>query len=1307
MSIQAFREMSPEKRGEGIDRRYSPIDSPDGLTELVIPARSTQKNGFWGGFREILREDISGCERTREALNQGLLRAWNQSNPVSWILARVRCEILHLSPQEYARQMQDLTKSTLAGLEHEREFGRAKYNPEVIRIILQGWERISSERGDAGISLALGEAKHELLKLLTSKHENTIYGTLCRWRYEVGPERFEAATGLQYKTFWQRGKSLSVTDFSELLGFAEKIGFISSSERVSQCSAKLWSNPRVIELRNAWLSDSKARGRPIEVAKLHLLLSASGLKVDVETLGRSTEFKLQRIVVCSLAHFDLVPWKKIAPAFAALRKLGSITEEELAESKQRWQVAYKKRPESFEDRLQAIAKERGLSNAQLADALGLSERSPLKPSLPIFKALKYGEYSSLVPSGVLAHLIARSKEELSTLLEQKRSEVAASWRRVGSTITSAIAIEREIWSVGYADLSFSKEYIQRLEWGKSAAVSEAAIVQEVRRIGELRTVQPLRSLNQRQEFLTVQGTIENLVYHYGLANLEKKLNTSQQFLNNCRHGEEVPSLPKFVSFLGKAGHALTEHLEMDWREQIGRHLGVLYQSDTERVLSAHIAELADSRRQFFLESRAEEQKIVRFLHWLSESGTVDLRPFKKICKALGIEPHTSRGSFISSVAETGSVVSGVTRWLTTVSDHENVRAILSRFIESRAGVETGEIGEELRILRDLPGVTRGEINEALRGSGSPESELQGIFIKRCAQQRISQQDILYAVGDNLKTARKPLGLVAKGLKQGLASAMAPLGTMAYLAGTNYEEVTGGLEQARAAITRQLETLSIPRTPLAVEMRLWGVRPDDIPFGRKDLQRAIWSADLPLMERAIKHVSELGERKVQRTLMRLLYRKSATTPVEIFTCARESVQGGDRTINLKAGLNFGAPHECAIGAEVPTFKQLGDIAALAGIKVSAAVELEWLWAYGEKLAKSGHTLFTRHLFTSIAAQEPSPDVSTKKSTMTTEERLLSTFLQGSELSQIVYRRAVKHARETGEITQEHKQALAEGFGYKAGSPEKIFFECCADSPNMVEAIVRWRKRCATKSDVVQGFHALVDHARKTEPSKNEEHLAPILNTSIAALIEERAGVIKTAGANSGALRGAARTLCGVTRRELLNAADEYAQQERQEQRERAGVKQQQSIEMQKAGSCEISPRMIALDFEARISLLAHRMLDKYKVSCDDVFKLFPDYGQLIRVIYNAVMHDTPWLVAALVCYKEPHEALMVMIQELQKGRVPKHAGSEHFKYQQEWIKSRGSLGKLNEASLKLYFDVPFVPPIQAPEKASTRRREQQA
>ena len=1307
MSIQAFREMSPEKRGEGIDRRYSPIDSPDGLTELVIPARSTQKNGFWGGFREILREEISGCERTREALNQGLLRAWNQSNPVSWILARVRCEILHLSPQEYARQMQDLTKSTLAGLEHEREFGRAKYNPEVIRIILQGWERISSERGDAGISLALGEAKHELLKLLTSKHENTIYGTLCRWRYEVGPERFEAATGLQYKTFWQRGKSLSVTDFSELLGFAEKIGFISSSERAPQCSAKLWSNPRVIELRNAWLSDSKARGRPIEVAKLHLLFSASGLKVDVETLGRSTEFKLQRIVVCSLAHFDLVPWKKIAPAFAALRKLGSITEEQLAESKQRWQVAYKKRPESFEDRLQAIAKERGLSNAQLADALGLSERSPLKPSLPIFKALKYGEYSSLVPSGVLAHLIARSKEELSTLLEQKRSEVAASWRRVGSTITSAIAIEREIWSVGYADLSFSKEYIQRLEWGKSAAVSEAAIVQEVRRIGELRTVQPLRSLNQRQEFLTVQGTIENLVYHYGLANLEKKLNTSQQFLNNCRRGEEVPSLPKFVSFLEKAGHAFTEHLEIDWRERNGQHLSLLYQSDTERVLSAHIAELADSRRQFFLESRAEEQKIVRFLHWLSESGTVDPRPFKKICKALGIEPHTSRGSFISSVAETGSVVSGVTRWLTTVSDHENVRAILSRFIESRAGVETGEIGEELRILRDLPGVTRGEINEALRGSGSPESELQGIFIKRCAQQRISQQDILYAVGDNLKTARKPLGLVAKGLKQGLASAMAPLGTMAYLAGTNYEEVTGGLEQARAAITRQLETLSIPRTPLAVEMRLWGVRPDDIPFGRKDLQRAIWSADLPLMERALKHVSELGERKVQRTLMRLLYRKSATTPVEIVTCARESVQGGDRTINLKAGLNFGAPHECAIGAEVPTFKQLGDIAALAGIKVSAAVELEWLWAYGEKLAKSGHTLFTRHLFTSIAAQEPSPDVSTKKSTMTTEERLLSTFLQGSELSQIVYRRAVKHARETGEITQEHKQALAEGFGYKAGSPEKIFFECCADSPNMVEAIVRWRKRCATKSDVVQGFHALVDHARKTEPSKNEEHLAPILNTSIAALIEERAGVIKTAGANSGALRGAARTLCGVTRRELLNAADEYAQQERQEQRERAGVKQQQSIEMQKAGSCEISPRMIALDFEARISLLAHRMLDKYKVSCDDVFKLFPDYGQLIRVIYNAVMHDTPWLVAALVCYKEPHEALMVMIQELQKGRVPKHAGSEHFKYQQEWIKSRGSLGKLNEASLKLYFEVPFVPPTQAPEKASTRRREQQA
>ena len=72
MSIQAFREMSPEKRGEGIDQVYSPIDSPDGLTELVLPARTTQKSGFWGGLREILREEFSGYERTHEALNQGV-----------------------------------------------------------------------------------------------------------------------------------------------------------------------------------------------------------------------------------------------------------------------------------------------------------------------------------------------------------------------------------------------------------------------------------------------------------------------------------------------------------------------------------------------------------------------------------------------------------------------------------------------------------------------------------------------------------------------------------------------------------------------------------------------------------------------------------------------------------------------------------------------------------------------------------------------------------------------------------------------------------------------------------------------------------------------------------------------------------------------------------------------------------------------------------------------------------------------------------------------------------------------------------
>lgn len=1290
------------------------------LAALIAPHTEAvvypEHPGFWGSLRSITPDEFNGTVRSRTALNDGLRRAWGQDNPISWIITRVRCEILQLSPHEYAVQHGSLAQSTLLGLERFRDYHLSRYSPSTIHLLFKGWDAIAAQKQDQKTSELLVEAKQEILRLLTPEHQNSVYGMLCRWRHEVGGDTFESSTGLTYKTLWQRGKTLGPGDFSELLNFARALGFIDQSEK----SPHIWQNPKMIEMQAAWLHDSALRGRSPEISKLHLLLHTAGLQVDAGALGPRTESKLQAVITRALARFETVPWNKVTRVFSMLHKHGHITQEQLLQHRELWQREYRERAHTFEDALQGVARKEGLTNAVLTDALDLRARYPLKPVLPVYRALHYGAYCGLLSAGVLAHAIVRDDALLNTLLQQKRAEIAACWKRIGSGIDSPVAVERSLWNVDYAQLPFSKNEVQKLEWGKPSSLQEAVVLAEIRRVGESHARAPLIKLLEQEQYTTVQNTIANLIYRYGIAALESKLGTSQLCLNSFQFGAEVPNLPKFTSFLAEEGIPFSNHLEMDWREQTGRHLALTHLSDIERVISAHICEHSESKRALLIQHGNHPIALARPLRQLSETSVIERKQFTKVLAALGVDPNSSRAAFMRHVAATGSIVQGLSEWLRATPERDTMREALVHAVTNSAPLSyTDSPLDELRALRrgeslpvalrddrdicrHLPGVTISEIRLALNEQLSAEHVLHKTFLSECVSKHTSHQEILYAVGDNVASLRKPTKLLAKAIKQGVPSATIPLGIMAYLAADTMESAQHNLERARTTIRGSLEALSLPVSELGVEMRLWGIRPDETSLGKKALNGALWSGASESAAVALERVSELAADKTTKTLARLLHRKSASTPMEVVAVVKESIQGGVRAFVEKARISFSAPQAFLRGTDVPTLRQLQDLAALADIKLNALMELEWLFAYGDLQARSKHSVFTRafstQLATTVTAPTTQPETDTR-SFLQLEERLLKALLAGTALSYPTYRRALRQAQHGAGLSQEHVSALAETLGHKKGSPSFIFLQCCARAASMTDAIVQWQKRTSNNLDLSRGFNGLVSYLTHREASQ----AGPASEgRTLEALLKQLTSV-STAQNIQKEVRLVARILAGATTDEVLQAAEEHRKEVEIERMRMQTKSEPKSAERlpQIASTWEITRQMALLPFEAKISLLAHRLIESRPVSMTSLFALFHERSLELRLISHTCGAETPWYIGALVCYREPEDALSVMMGQFRQGLVPRHDGPKHFKYQQKWLKERESFGKLHDFSIKLSFEEPFVMPKNLPTSRGSR------
>lgn len=1302
-------------------------------------AANRHREKLWGTLRPLERSEFQGPDRAFQALNDGLIRAWNTGNPVSWIVARVRCEFVKLSPHAYAVAHRELTQSTLSGLERHRALFSARFNPETIYRLVKGWTRLARglETSDPENAKLIKEAKQQLLLVLTRRYGGSVYGVLARWRYEVGPSRFDTDTGYSYKTMWQRQKMGAMFDFGELLRIGRSLGFIAAGQQ----PPALWDNPRVQELETAWMHDAKKLGRPKEVSNLYKVVEAVGMRVDKHSLHDDPKIGLQSVVVDALWRFEQVAWDKVAPLFKELKRRGLVTANEFTRTRSSWCTAWNKRPVTCEQRLIAIRDERGLTNAQVAEALGLTKHSYSKPALPVFRALSYGERTKMAPLAVVAHLIGRTDDEVAELLDQKRREVLAQWRRQGSAISSEVAVERELWGVEYEDLPFDTKELQRLEWGKQTSLRSQDVVTAIQEQGQARVQRGLQRLLDKRELNTVSGAIANLVELKGLAPLARSLETSVPLLQNMIGGLEVPTLSKLRALLRGAGYEPAAPLYLDWRERYARHLIAENATDLKRVLKAYVAEHGTSRRALLKQKQGKPSEVARIFNWISDVGYVAPDELEKVLNSLHLSVEDPTRHFVEYVAVEGSISGALVSWIDSHEPEEQRKSIRDQLaeavrqsehaeredltssllreriaaFEARHKTEHGSEGA-YGVLQFLPGVTVVEIAQALTDTENTVGRQVSEQFNACKERGLSERDVVFALRDILSSTRRPLSLLEQALERGIPSAACPPGVLAYLASNTVEEAEVRLERLRSELREKLKQFDLANCATITEMSLWGVRRQDLDMTPKEFARGIWEVSgseqdadvigeklLPPEETILNEIQvqarELGLKKAKTALAELRFRRSALQPSQLVEVAAYGISGKDRAFSEQGGFRIGAAAQFISGAVIPTPKQLKRILRIAELPRSREIECAWADSYARYLKKRETAPLGRVLLSQIAfkdfAAAGDRDTTTSRGTM---DGVVSQFLACAGLSSITYRRVLHHACIGKVVKQEHLNALANALGYKPVSGFLARLSSLNGAQRMEEALLSWLHTIPRVKVALNQLEQVADSYVRRSNHLNERlsrgresfkeiflDLEQILQPHIAE--------------DSGTAAAARREYVGVLPEELLwayrRAHAELAEED---------VTSTHTTELigQPFEPWRKEPALFDAPIEERFDAIARRLLGGSAVVVQDLVELLPGYAKLFEKIQRYRAADTPWYVAAVAFYRDPQAALEELLNQLAAGREPKWRPKEFLTQHAAWVQSRDSLGKLNSPSMKLNFRAP-IGDILASRRSGSRKR----
>ena len=1227
-----------------------------------------------GELRLIASDLFPGSKRSLDALNAGLLRAWNQTNPVSWILAHVRCELFQLAPHAYADRMDGLSVSTLSHLERHRDFTSARYNPATISSLISAWNGLVQSPEFEHLRESVDVATSKLLEVLTCDSESALYRLLSRWRYRFGPDKFDASTGLNYKQLWARGNAGVVSSFQTILEYGQALGAIPSTRNL----VELRDNSFFQEAELAWKEDSVRLGRTPSVLDLHVILDSAGIELDQKELC-SLGITIPLRTMEALKSFNLVSWTKVKPFCEYIKKSHIIPENELVQLRKTWQRDWRARSQSFEEILWQKLRASHLDTRRIADAVGITTKDVHKPSTTVFKALKYGERSKWISPGVLAHMIVVDDVEREALLDQKRNEIAEARKRRGSSVVSPVAIERAVWSLRYSDLPFPKKDIQSLEWGAHNDLDEREIVSRIRAIGEARAREPVARLRSRDVNDTICSMFDNLIFKNGIAKTARILNSSQGLIQCYRDGEEVPSLPRLREFAQRVNVSISEELVGDWYEKIASHGTMEVSTPLGRILHGHILENADSRRDL-LNRSYRTINIGRYLLGIAETGQVKKRDLSKIFKSYGINPAGERARYIRAVIQTGSMIDGVRLWL------KGTKSEMAQSLQSNAEAKSDDSDSRPQqsshreesinvVLRELVGLTRRELEVALRGGSDPVRQLQRTFLKKIAKRGINEIQLMYGCVGCCALDRVPIDLIKQSLVRAAHTPVMPLGIAASLAHPKGASRGNALKECRKAVSFLLSNEGVPESPVSVEQRLWGIGASELSVGKKVHQKAVWSGEESLGSDTLHEIIAARDKKLGTVFERIQFAVQSRSSKSLLRIATEASQGQERAVREALGLSFRQPGEVARGEFLLSLQQYLTLGAMAGVLDARFLEFCWTLEVADSEQLSTVPPLERSLYIHLLGQHRT-DVSAEGKKNSRDFEMAREFTKRCGLTVGRYRKMLTLAQAQRElVVKEWKHILNE---LQAGN-QKYLVELlseCVKHNSMQSAVGRWL--WAHRED-----EALLDSWRSLVKSLSAFQQQSLVSHEGDFDLEIPPSDVGSAGEAIQLVR----LFRGVSSAELLKIAELFQKSLDLEEAQAKKALRQSSD----AGVWYPDTEVLSASYSTRLQALVGRLLDSYRVDFKGLTSLFPECARGLGCLEKVLGEELQWYVASLAMYREPLDAFGLMVEVVQGGKVPKHSGAKHFAFHQRWLHERGALGKLNAHSIKLYFAEPFVMP----------------
>lgn len=1247
------------------------------LDEQGIKSPSLEGRRFCDEVMPVLTKmDFEGPQRTLDALNAGLERAWNQPNPVSRILAKVRCELFKLAPREYSDLMGDISRSTLNHLEMHRNFESARYNPETIHRVISRWNAIVSSSDYRHLESEVSECISELLACVSLGAKTPIHGVMLRWRYRLGPSHFDGETGLNYQQLWSRAHAGRVAPFSELLEHGRKLSLIPTTE----CLEELEKNQFFNEVRDAWSEESRQLGRSQAMIDLHVAMGVAGVLPDGNELKKAN-VEVQSRSVVSLRNFQMSPWIKVRAIPNLLYRRGVLSKEQLLELRGRWQAEWARRKPSFEDKLHRLLKDSNLDTRRIADALGITKDDIYKPSLPVFRAVRYGEGSKWISLGVLAHMIVPQSSLRERLLDQKRDEIVQARRLRGSKIESPVAVERELWALKYEDLPFEKRKLQELEWGKSSDLIETEILEQTRLIGEAKAARAVASLHSRNYADSVSELFEHLLFHNGVAKLEGLLGTSQSKINAIREGLEVPSLPRLQDFADKCSITLGESFEDDWRRCSAKLGAVIAGNPLERVLAAHFSEFFETKRELF-EKTNPPNRIHRITHGMLDSGTLERRYVSLILKAFDVVAHPNREKFIREVIKSGSVLGGISSWLRGQNSAAVRRLKELGSAEVFGPLTLDDLSQRTlavnEVLRELPGVTEAELLSALRDEQDPIVSLYGRHIRKLHKLGMSERKLRYIAVGASDRERVPTGMIQQALHRKHPAPVLPLGVVTALCYRQGPALEMALDEARDAVRKVLVLEGTPTSELCIEKRLWGIRVSDISGGAKALQAEVRGDLNSSSGEVLQAVLEVRDKKLSTALKRALYVITARHSAEFLDIASQTCLDSGNEPLREAHLSFSQPRLIKAGGFQVCRDQFEVLGRLADGPTQSVLELYWNFEVASSQNYRAMPPLKRMLGTHILANHVTRGrVEGEQNKRSRDASALEAFAKRGNLRVNDIQELVERSLTTYRLNLTDWAGVIDLCEVAPREKFAQLLQMSVTEQTLSHATARWLWDNRRSRSLMEGWRGVVERASRylARDSYPQSHLTVSLET---ALSEDEACVM--------------RLVRGVSAEEIVHIGDSL---------DKALKRESEKTSMKTATPWFPSSLELAYSLEQRVELLASQIEAGNTVSTDVTEQLLPEIAGVIQRLTLVLGADTAWYVASLACYQDFRSALEVMVTRIDAGRVPKHSGRKHYELHRQWLLERGALGKLGAGSMGLYFGEPFVLPgsISGSSKAS--------